>query len=127
MEPQRVEEIFQTHAFLRELKIAGRSIETTAEHPFWVKSKGWTACMELAKGDLVASEGGQWLEVDEIGDSGEYTPVYNEERLHRAIGSVTPADKLAGREKAIFEARDQKLEAARERRQKAREAMRSAV
>jgi putative transposase len=56
-----------------------------------------------------------------------YVLRYNEERLHSAIGYVTPADKLAGREKAIFEARDQKLEAARERRQKAREAMRLAV
>jgi putative transposase len=55
-----------------------------------------------------------------------YVRRYNEERLHSAIGYVTP-DKLAGREKAIFEARDQKLEAARERRQKAREAIRSAV
>jgi hypothetical protein len=41
---------------------------------------------------------------------------YNHVRLHSAIGYVTPADKLAGREKAIFAERDRKLEAARERR-----------
>ena len=52
---------------------------------------------------------------------------YNEVRLHSAIGYVTPADKLAGRERAIFAERDRKLEAARERRQKAREASRPAV
>ena len=57
----------------------------------------------------------------------DYVRRYNEERLHSAIGYVTPADKLAGRDLAIFAARDQKLEAARERRRKAREAMRSAV
>jgi putative transposase len=51
----------------------------------------------------------------------------NEERLHRAIGYVTPADRLAGRDRAIFAARRQKLEAAQERRQKAHEAVRSAV
>ena len=45
---------------------------------------------------------------------------YNQERLHAAIGYVTPMDKLAGRETAIFEARDRKLEAARDRRAKAR-------
>jgi putative transposase len=57
----------------------------------------------------------------------EYVRRYNEVRLHSAIGYVTPADKLAGREKAIFDGRDRKLEAARERRQKAREASRPAM
>ena len=50
---------------------------------------------------------------------------YNTVRLHSAIGYVTPADRLAGRESEIWESRDRKLEAARElrrqRRQKARE------
>jgi transposase InsO family protein len=55
----------------------------------------------------------------------DYVRRYNEERLHSAIGYITPADKLAGREAAIFAERDRKLEAARERRQKAREASRA--
>ena len=41
---------------------------------------------------------------------------YNQVRLHSAIGYITPADKLAGKEKAIFAARDQKLQQAREQR-----------
>jgi putative transposase len=49
-----------------------------------------------------------------------YVRHYNESRLHSAIGYVTPADKMAGRAPAIFADRDRKLEAARERRQKAR-------
>jgi putative transposase len=57
----------------------------------------------------------------------DYVRRYNEVRLHSAIGYVTPADKLAGRELAIFAERDRKLEAARERRQKAREASRSVM
>jgi len=38
---------------------------------------------------------------------------YNNVRLHSAIGYVTPADKLAGREEAIWLERDRRLEAAR--------------
>ena len=41
---------------------------------------------------------------------------YNTVRLHSAIGYITPADKLAGNEEAIFAARDQKLLQARETR-----------
>jgi putative transposase len=57
----------------------------------------------------------------------DYVRRYNEVRLHSAIGYVTPADQLAGRAPTIFAARDLKLETARERRQKAREASRSAM
>lgn len=51
----------------------------------------------------------------------EFVEQYNTQRLHSAIGYVTPADKLAGREVAIWQARDQKLEAARERRRQRRQ------
>lgn len=43
----------------------------------------------------------------------DFVSYYNTERLHSAIGYVAPADKLAGRESAIFAAREQKLHAAR--------------
>ena len=41
---------------------------------------------------------------------------YNNERLHSAIGFITPNDKLNGKESAIFAERDRKLELAREQR-----------
>lgn len=47
---------------------------------------------------------------------------YNTERLHSALGYVTPHDYLAGRQPAIHAERDRKLEAGRERRRLARQA-----
>jgi transposase InsO family protein len=41
---------------------------------------------------------------------------YNTIRLHSAIGYLTPKDKLDGRAQEIFDARDRKLQEARERR-----------
>jgi putative transposase len=52
---------------------------------------------------------------------------YNNVRLHSAIGYLTPKDKLAGREKEIFDERDRKLETARERRKQKRHAERQAA
>jgi len=58
---------------------------------------------------------------------GEFVDYYNEVRLHSAIGYVTPADKLAGREAEIWAERDRKLEEARERRRVRRAEKRSAA
>lgn len=47
---------------------------------------------------------------------GEYVLNYNEERLHSAIGYITPKDMLEGRQQEIFAERDRKLEARRKQR-----------
>ncbi len=47
---------------------------------------------------------------------------YNHQRLHSALGYVTPSDMLNGIAPRIFEERDAKLEAARERRRQLRQA-----
>lgn len=47
----------------------------------------------------------------------QYVDHYNMVRLHSAIGFVTPADMLAGRQNEIHAARDRKLEQARRQRQ----------
>jgi hypothetical protein len=52
----------------------------------------------------------------------DYVAHYNTVRLHSAIGYVTPKDKLEGREREIFAARDRKLAEARERRRQQRQA-----
>jgi len=53
-----------------------------------------------------------------------YVEHYNQVRLHSAIGYITPADKLAGREAEILAARDRKLAEARQWRKQQREAAR---
>jgi putative transposase len=47
----------------------------------------------------------------------QYVDHYNTVRLHSAVGFVTPADMLAGRQAEILKARDRKLEEARQQRQ----------
>jgi len=54
----------------------------------------------------------------------DFVEHYNTVRLHSAIGYVTPADKLAGRESEIWQNRDRKLEVARESRRQRRQQVR---
>jgi putative transposase len=51
---------------------------------------------------------------------------YNDHRLHSAIGYIAPKDKLEGRDGAIFELRDECLEARRQQRKEGRRAHRLA-
>jgi transposase InsO family protein len=55
-----------------------------------------------------------------------YVEHYNDVRLHSAIGYVTPRDRLEGCQQEIWNQRDRKLAAARERRKTQRQASRAA-
>lgn len=57
----------------------------------------------------------------------EFVNYYNTQRLHSAIGYITPKDKLEGREEQIFTERDRKLCKARERRKIRRRKQRQAL
>ncbi|MFU8806139.1 MAG: IS3 family transposase [Bradymonadaceae bacterium] len=56
----------------------------------------------------------------------DFVTHYNQVRLHSAIGYVTPHDMLEGRAKDIQDARDHKLEEAREKRKEKRRATQAA-
>jgi putative transposase len=49
----------------------------------------------------------------------QYVQVYNQQRLHSALGYVTPQAMLEGRRAEIHNERDRKLEQARRQRQQA--------
>jgi putative transposase len=57
----------------------------------------------------------------------QYVTYYNEQRLHSAIGYITPKDLLEGRRDAILTERDRKLEYARQLREQQHRAMQSAA
>ena len=78
-----VEEIFHTQAVLWHVHLGGgrggspRILKTTAEHPFWVEGKGWTAAGHLQVGDELLDQHGNWLPVTDLHDTGVAEPVYN--------------------------------------------------
>jgi transposase InsO family protein len=55
----------------------------------------------------------------------QYVEVYNEQRLHNAIGYVTPLAMLQGRRTEIHATRDRKLELARQRREEVAQSQRA--
>jgi hypothetical protein len=59
-----VEEVFQRWGVIWEVAVGGRLLRTTAEHPFWVRGRGWTAASQLRVGDALRSHDGQWLAVE---------------------------------------------------------------
>lgn len=51
-------------------------IETTDEHPFFVKGRGWTPANEIRPGDEVRTEDG-WVPITSSEATGRFEPVYN--------------------------------------------------
>ncbi len=49
--PRMVEEVFENYLPTLYLRVSGRTIRTTAEHPFWVRNHRWVAAQQLMPGD----------------------------------------------------------------------------
>jgi intein/homing endonuclease len=76
---KRVEERFERVGLVCELEVSGgRRIGTTAEHPFYVAGKGWTAAGELQPGDRILGLGPQeGVAVVAVRATGRWVPLYN--------------------------------------------------
>lgn len=77
VEEREVEEVFVRTGRILHLHAGGQVVRTTSEHPFWVKGQGWTRAAGLMTGDLLSSDDGQWVAVEEVYDTGNYETVYN--------------------------------------------------
>ena len=77
--PRRVMRRFVNEALVLELRIEGRVIGTTSEHPFFVRGKGWAKAGELRPGDEVRLEAPGWKRVEAVVHTGRVEEVYNVE------------------------------------------------
>ena len=75
--PRLVEQVFRAESALVTLEVGGRSIRTTAEHPFWVEGRGWTKAADLIAGDRLRCADGRRVVVAGVRDAGEIAAVYN--------------------------------------------------
>jgi intein/homing endonuclease len=58
-----VEEVFTRTGAVWALRVEGRTIETTAEHPFYALEKGWVPARESAAVDTLLCEDWTWWAV----------------------------------------------------------------
>src|SRR5579875_2977405 len=75
---KRVLRRFERTAKIWHMRVAGRLLRTTVEHPFWVENRqSWLPVGELQIGDVVRTDAGELLTVETIEDTGKWEKVYN--------------------------------------------------
>jgi hypothetical protein len=77
LHPKRIEAVFRNEAAIVELRVGGQVIRTTAEHPFFVRRRGWTPAAEMRPGDSVSTDSAGWIAIDDVRATSETVPVYN--------------------------------------------------
>ena len=116
---------FIARDFKEFIRVCGMTHVRTS--PYYPQSNGKIERFHRTiKGDGIRAETPLSLE-DAQRVVARYVEHYNTVRLHSAIGYVTPQAKLEGRDRAILDERDRKLEAARESRRQQRQAARQAA
>ena len=77
IEVKVVEETFVRVAPVLNLRVLAQDIRTTAQHPFYVRNKGWRCAGEITSGEELLSHDGRWVTVDAVSNHGDVTTVYN--------------------------------------------------
>ena len=109
---------FVAKDFKEFIRICGMTHVTTS--PYYPQSNGkLERYHRTIKGECIRTQTPLSLE-DARRIVANYVEHYNNVRLHSAIGYIAPRDKLEGRDKEIFDARDRKLAEAREQRKQVR-------
>jgi hypothetical protein len=74
---QRVLQVFSNYSPVIELRVRGRVVRTTAEHPVFAWGKGWVPAGSLHEGDRLRSHDGKMVRVEAVLYTGEQVEVYN--------------------------------------------------
>ncbi|MBX9678673.1 MAG: putative Ig domain-containing protein [Gemmataceae bacterium] len=72
-----VEETFCRVSPIITMRVGGKELHTTREHPFYVVSKGWICAAEIESGDALISHDGEMIPVEAVTDTGRVATVYN--------------------------------------------------
>ncbi|MCS1350866.1 DNRLRE domain-containing protein [Mechercharimyces sp. CAU 1602] len=76
MEYKEVTQLFQREVDeIYEVHVDGEMIETTDEHPFWVKGQGWMSAQDLQTGDELETSEGDFLSVEKVIRKKQENPV----------------------------------------------------
>src|SRR5262249_43824821 len=70
-------EVFVREGLIWNLWVLGQLIRSTAEHPFFVKGKGWTPLNRINAGDAIWTEASGWVTVEVVEETGQWETVYN--------------------------------------------------
>lgn len=109
---------FIAHDFKEFIRIAGMTHVRTS--PYYPQSNGKIERWHGTIKDECIRPGTPLSLEDAKRIVSKYVDHYNNVRLHSAIGYIAPKDRLEGRQQAIWEGRDHKLEAARAAREQRR-------
>lgn len=74
---KQIEEVYENRTEIVELQLGDQLIRTTAEHPFYLRDRGWTSVRDLKPGDQLATDLRSWKEVANIVFTGAHETVYN--------------------------------------------------